>query len=630
MLMIFFGCGGMATLFHGSEPEEKKPTYTLLFDANGATGTVPKGLTVNEGTTIILPSEGNLGFSGKVFTGWCVSPGGLGATYAVGYSFSVTSNQTLYARWVNQGDIQQYAVSFNANGATGGIPPATQTVYSGLNITVPNQGGLTNTGKNFTGWNTAIDGSGTNYFANDVLTVIGNLTLYAQWINPNIKTYTVAYNANGASGTVPSGQKVNEGTAIIVAGIGSLTYSGRTFNGWNTAAAGTGTSYAAGSTLPVYTNITLYAQWSLTLPDDLSLEQSLVWINNNAINGGIYTILLRQNESTYGMNLNYSGKIVDITVRGLGEERTVTLGSDTNLLTVGRNVTLTLDEKVTLKGRNTNTSSRLIEVQGGTLVMNDGSKVIDNAGGGIHVAASTGTVVAGSFTMNGGEISGHNISGSEERGGGVRITNGIFNMHGGKIMNNSCTYGAGVALYATSDNSSFIMDGGTISNNSGSLGGGVHVSNPNISPKPIFTLSGTAVIENNTANTGGGVYVNACVFNMNGGIIKKNISGSGGGGGVYNSPNGEFYMNNGEISGNSTTLGNVDVHGGGVYSKGKFIKSGSGNAVIYGSNADTDLANITRNNSGHAVNSWPKVRNTTARSFDVLDSSISGAEGGWE
>jgi hypothetical protein len=91
------------------------------------------------------------------------------------------------------------------------------------------------------------------------LTVNANITLYAQWTT--LTQYTVTYNANGASGTTPASQTVTAGSSATVVGQGSLTYSGRTFNGWNTNSAGTGTPYNAGAELTVSANIILYAQW---------------------------------------------------------------------------------------------------------------------------------------------------------------------------------------------------------------------------------------------------------------------------------------------------------------------------------------------------------------------------------
>ena len=78
-----------------------------------------------------------------------------------------------------------------------------------------------------------------------------------------VSTYTVTYNDNGAtSGTVPGTQTKIAGRPVTVAqNSGSLTKTGYTFNGWNTKADGSGTSYAAGSSFTDDTNVTLYAQW---------------------------------------------------------------------------------------------------------------------------------------------------------------------------------------------------------------------------------------------------------------------------------------------------------------------------------------------------------------------------------
>lgn len=78
---------------------------------------------------------------------------------------------------------------------------------------------------------------------------------------PVTTTYTVIFNANGATGTVAS-QTANSGTVITLPNSSALTYSGFTFVNWNTAANGTGTSYTAGSSYTVTSNVTLYAIWT--------------------------------------------------------------------------------------------------------------------------------------------------------------------------------------------------------------------------------------------------------------------------------------------------------------------------------------------------------------------------------
>ncbi|RZS87386.1 putative repeat protein (TIGR02543 family) [Motilibacter rhizosphaerae] len=73
-------------------------------------------------------------------------------------------------------------------------------------------------------------------------------------------TWTVTYSANGGTGSVASGTFSAGGSTPVAAGTG-LGRAGYRFAGWNTAAAGTGTAYAAGSTYAVAADATLYAQW---------------------------------------------------------------------------------------------------------------------------------------------------------------------------------------------------------------------------------------------------------------------------------------------------------------------------------------------------------------------------------
>ncbi|NLE64754.1 MAG: hypothetical protein GX606_02420 [Elusimicrobia bacterium] len=80
-------------------------------------------------------------------------------------------------------------------------------------------------------------------------------------------TYDVTYNGNGhTAGTVPSGESnLRSGTVVTVSGnTGSLAKSLGAFQGWNTAADGTGVDYAEGETFTISdSNVTLYAQWEL-------------------------------------------------------------------------------------------------------------------------------------------------------------------------------------------------------------------------------------------------------------------------------------------------------------------------------------------------------------------------------
>ncbi len=97
--------------------------------------------------------------------------------------------------------------------------------------------------------------------------VLKDADLYAmRFANPDNVQYSVSYNANGASGgTAPATQQKEKGVSLVLAmnaGDPLLYRTGYTFAGWNTAADGSGTSYAECAT---YTNdaaLTLHARWA--------------------------------------------------------------------------------------------------------------------------------------------------------------------------------------------------------------------------------------------------------------------------------------------------------------------------------------------------------------------------------
>lgn len=80
---------------------------------------------------------------------------------------------------------------------------------------------------------------------------------------PALAPATITFNANDGLGTVPTVISTYVGVANTIPS-NSLTRTGYTFNGWNTASDGSGTSYATGSTITPTGDVTLYAQWKTT------------------------------------------------------------------------------------------------------------------------------------------------------------------------------------------------------------------------------------------------------------------------------------------------------------------------------------------------------------------------------
>ena len=82
-------------------------------------------------------------------------------------------------------DPTTYTVTYNANGGTPNTVPTDANEYeSGSQVTVQgNTGNITKSGKVWSGWNTAANGTGTSYKAGDKFNITADTTLYARWID---------------------------------------------------------------------------------------------------------------------------------------------------------------------------------------------------------------------------------------------------------------------------------------------------------------------------------------------------------------------------------------------------------------------------------------------------------------
>ncbi len=78
-------------------------------------------------------------------------------------------------------------------------------------------------------------------------------------VTVNKKTYTVSYNSNDGSGTMAD--QTFEADTEQALSTNVFTRDDYTFNGWNTSADGTGTSYSDKESITVTEDMTLYAQW---------------------------------------------------------------------------------------------------------------------------------------------------------------------------------------------------------------------------------------------------------------------------------------------------------------------------------------------------------------------------------
>jgi len=256
--------------------------YTLSYHANGGSGTVPSSQTAVDGTSVVVDSSG-LGAqltppAGYEFGGWSTDAQGAGTSYPSGASFSLTATQTLYARWL---PVNYASLSYSLNGGTGLIPQA-QTEVKGSTVVVdPSNSGADLTppvGYEFGGWNTDDQGGGAQYSSGSNLVLNSNVLLYARWVP--LPVYTLSYDGNGGTGTLPSNQTAIEGGSVEVdpsnLGAQLTPPAGFAFRIWNTNAQGTGTNVPQGATLLLTENLILYAQWRQLNTVTVTFEPSYV------------------------------------------------------------------------------------------------------------------------------------------------------------------------------------------------------------------------------------------------------------------------------------------------------------------------------------------------------------------
>lgn len=232
----------------GSISVAAKPSYTVSYNANGGSG-APGSQTkwYDETLTLSWTTPTRTGYS---FKHWNLKSDGSGSWYNPGGAYTSNSSTTLYAAW----NINTYTISYNANGGSGA--PGNQTKTYGTNLTLSSTK-PTRTGYTFLGWSTSSSATSATYSAGGTYTANSGATLYAVW---KIITYTVSYNANGGS-NAPSAQSKNHGATLTLTN-NKPSRTGYTFNNWNTAANGSGTSYSPGASYTANSNVTLYAQWS--------------------------------------------------------------------------------------------------------------------------------------------------------------------------------------------------------------------------------------------------------------------------------------------------------------------------------------------------------------------------------
>lgn len=234
------------------------PATSMSLSTSGISGTITAvRITTSGASSVIANVAVNIG--GSAFGGAAQSISSTSTEYTfsgsssgtISINWSQTSSKALYFKKIEVDyTISGNTVTFKANGGVGS--DYTQSESSSTALTANT---FTWSCHNFSKWNTAADGSGTDYADGATYSFAADMTLYAQWTSTS---HTVTFNANGGSGTM-SNQTACTTTALTT---NSFTRSGYTFDGWATSPSGS-VVYADGANYNFSADITLYAKWSV-------------------------------------------------------------------------------------------------------------------------------------------------------------------------------------------------------------------------------------------------------------------------------------------------------------------------------------------------------------------------------
>ncbi len=225
--------------------------YNLIYDGNGADGgtAMPKEEGRKENESFELAANTYTKTHHR-FLGWSELEGATSEDWKTHaywsdqdtFSYEPTEQFTdkiIYAVW----EKIDYTVVYDANGASGGTVPLSQTGYSGDDLTLrTNPGNLWKTGRYIIGWDENQGATNPTYTLggtmNKTFTSPGIVTLYAIWGNV---PYTIRLNPNGATG-----EKIDiPAQSDVAVNLPNNRWTRRdyTFLGWNTENNATATNW---------------------------------------------------------------------------------------------------------------------------------------------------------------------------------------------------------------------------------------------------------------------------------------------------------------------------------------------------------------------------------------------------
>ena len=186
----------------------------ISFERNGLQEAVlPPDVWFEQGSWLQLrPAEPAYG-SAWSFAGWSENPRAETPEFPAGRSYYFYKDTVLYAIW-NKADTVTLTFRDPLPDPVKGLPdPITILPSMSREVKIPS-GIPEKSGRVFTGWNTAKDGSGRQFAPGSLITLTEDTTLWAQWKNAADSWYVI-YDANGGR-KAPALQVVPKGTDAVL------------------------------------------------------------------------------------------------------------------------------------------------------------------------------------------------------------------------------------------------------------------------------------------------------------------------------------------------------------------------------------------------------------------------------
>ena len=158
-------------------------TYDIVYETGDGTEVMSQIKTKGTATILstVVPKR-----NGFTFVSWNTASDGSGTSYSSGSTYSTDADLVLYAIWTPWA----HTVTFNINGGFGNVPSnfvKTGGIDQILSEVIPIKSGYT-----ISSWNTKVDGSGLDFYSNEVYNFEqdgGTITLYAMWEINDIYIY---------------------------------------------------------------------------------------------------------------------------------------------------------------------------------------------------------------------------------------------------------------------------------------------------------------------------------------------------------------------------------------------------------------------------------------------------------